>query len=169
MLRLLPAALILLFAAAPGLAQGNAAYGDAAGLNPRTTNGVLRMLDHGLRQCRSLDSVYRYDCYRQNYSDAARRLDGNAAYAPAAAALRQVESALQSVLRANADPATAPVRQRGRTYTAITTDAVPQSRAAFTRALDQARTQLLRSPDGTGDHFARIASRLDSDKVFLRS
>lgn len=165
--RLLTAALILLLAAAPVLAQG---YGSSSsGLNTRTTNKVVRLLEKGLKQCQALDSVYRYDCYRQNYRDAARQLDGKAAYAPAQQALREVEASLQGVLRANADPAAPQVRRRGQTFSAIQESAVPRSKATFTEALNQARTRLLRSPDGSGDHFARIASVLDSNKVFLRS
>lgn len=165
--RLLPAVLILILAATCSLAQG---YGNAkTGLNDRTTNRVVRLLEQGLRQCRALDSVYRYDCYRQNYQAAGKQLAGNPAYAPARQALRDVENTLAGVLNANADPAAKPLRRRGKSYAAITEAAVPRSKTAFTAALDEATTQLLRSTSSSGDHFARIASALDSDKVFLRS
>ncbi|SFU20945.1 hypothetical protein, partial [Sedimentitalea nanhaiensis] len=166
--RLLTAVLILLLAAAPPvLAQG---YGGlSSGLNNRTTNKVVRMLEKGLRQCQALDAAYRYDCYRQNYRDAAQQLDNNPAYAPAQKALRDVETTLQSVLRNDTDPATGSIRRRGRTFTAIQESAVPRSKAAFSAALDEARTRLLRSSSNPGDHFSRIASVLNSNKVFLRS
>ncbi len=168
MTRTLTAALILLLAlGAPVLAQS---YGQpSTGLNDRTTKRVVRLLEKGLKQCQALESVYRYDCYRQNYNTAARELDGKPAYAPAQKALRDVEGTLQRVLAANADPTAQQVRRRGKTFSAITADATPAAKAAFRDALDQAATQLLRSPDTGGDHFARIAGVLDSNKVFLRS
>lgn len=168
--RLLAPLLVLLLAATTVVAQGYGAnYGAATGLNNRTTNQVVRLLQQGLRRCQALESVYRYDCYRQNYRDAGQKLEGNDAYAPARQALRDVETALAGVLNANADAAAQPVRRRGKTYTAIAPAAVPRSKAVFTDALDTAATQLLRSPASSGDHFARIASVLDSEKVFLRS
>jgi uncharacterized protein YecT (DUF1311 family) len=168
MSRLLTILLILLISATGVMARG---YGDGdySGLNDRTTNRVVQLLRQGLRQCQALDSVYRYDCYRQNYRDAGRRLEGNAAYAPARKALKDVETTLAGVLNASADPAASPVRRRGRTFSAISESAVPRSKSAFIAALDEARTELLRSPSSSGDHFARIASVLDSEKVFLRS
>jgi hypothetical protein len=170
MTRLFTAALVLLLAATPAFAQGYGAYGAAeSGLSDRTTGKVVRLLEKGLRQCQALEAVYRYDCYRQNYRDAARQLDGNAAYAPARQALQAVEASLEAVLGANADPAADPVRRAGKSFNAIRENAIPQSKAAFGTALDDARTRLLRSRDGSGDHFARIANVLDSDKVFLRS
>ncbi|MBK0327607.1 hypothetical protein I5535_09880 [Rhodobacteraceae bacterium F11138] len=170
MSRLLSTVLILLLAAAPVLAQGYGGYGGASSkLSDHTTNKVVRLLERGLRQCQSLDSVYRYDCYRQNYGDAARRLDENPAYLPAQQALQHIEATLQNVLSANSDSAADTLRRRDKTFTAINSSAVPQSKAAFTAALETARTQLLRTPDTGGDHFSRIAKVLDSNKVFLRS
>ncbi|MDU9002289.1 hypothetical protein [Sedimentitalea todarodis] len=167
MTRLFPILLILVLAATGVLAQG---YGKAkSGLSDRTTNRVVRLLEQGLRQCRALESVYRYDCYRQNYQAAGKQLAGNPAYAPAQQALRDVEYTLANVVNANADPAAKPMRRRGKSFAAISEAAVPRSKAAFTAALDEATTQLLRSANSGGDHFARIASALDSDKVFLRS
>lgn len=167
MTRLLPAFLTLVLFAGSCLAQG---YGsDYSGISDRTTNRVVRLLEQGLRQCRALDSVYRYDCYRQNYRAAGRQLSGNAAYAPAQQALRKVEATLANVVNANADPAANTLRRRGKRFVAVRPDAVPASKAAFVAALDEAATQLLRSKGDGSDHFARIASALDSDKVFLRS
>lgn len=170
MTRLLSAILVLLLMAGGAMAQGYG-YGSNAktGLSDRTTTRVVRLLEQGLRQCRALDSVYRYDCYRQNYRAAGQRLAGNPAYAPAQQALRDVENTLAGVLNANADPAAKPLRRRGKSFAAISEAAIPGSRAAFTAALDQAATQLLRSSGSSRDHFARIAAALDSDKVFLRS
>ena len=161
-------ALLLLLAVAPPLwAQS---YGKpASGLSDRTTNRVVRLLERGLKQCQAIDTVYRYDCYRQNYQNAADQLEGNSAYAPAQKALRDVEGTLAAVLSKNADPNAQKVRRRGQTFSAIRPDATPKAKAAFRAALDDASTQLLRSSASSGDDFARIASVLDSNKVFLRS
>lgn len=167
--RLLPAILILVLTTTLGHAQGYGYGNSKSGLSDRTTNRVVRLLEQGLRQCQALDAVYRYDCYRQNYQAAGKQLTGNPAYAPAQQALRDVENTLAGVLNANADPAAKPLRRRGKRYSAISEVAIPRSKAAFTEALDEATTQLLRSAGSSGDHFARIASALDSEKVFLRS
>ncbi len=157
----------LLVAAMPVSAQS---YGNAkSGFSERTTNKVVRLLERGLKQCQAIDKVYRYDCYRQNYQSAARQLAGNPAYAPAQRALQEVEGTLETVLRKNADPAASQIRRKGKTFSAITPAATPKAKEAFRTALDQASTQLLRSSTVSGDHLARIASVLDSEKVFLRS
>lgn len=158
---------LLLTLALPLAAQ---TYGaPSSGLSDRTTNKVVRLLERGLTQCRRLDNIYRYDCYRQNYRMVSREIAGNAAYAPAYQALQQLETTLDTVLRQNADPTAQTLRRRGQTFSAIRPEAVSKSKAVFTAALDDTSTRLLRSPDGAGTHFTRIASALDSDKVFLRS
>ncbi|MDU9007102.1 hypothetical protein [Sedimentitalea todarodis] len=169
--RLLGVILILVLGATECTAQScRTDYGNnSSGLNDGTTNRVVRLLKQGLRQCQTLNSVYRYDCYRQNYRAAGRQLAGNPAYAPAQQALRDVETTLVAVLDANADPTTRPIRRRGKSYSAISERAIPRSKAAFAAALDGAATKLLRSVDSDSIHFARIASVLDSNKVFLRS
>ncbi len=168
MSRLVPALLSLLLAAGGALAQGYGYESSKTGLSDQTTDRVVRLLEQGLRQCQALDPVYRYDCYRQNYRAAGQQLDRNPAYAPARQALQDVESTLSGVLEANRDPAAKPERRQGKRFAAITTAAIPQSKAVFTSALDQAATRLLRSTGSSRDHFARIASALNSNKVFLR-
>ena len=158
---------LLLVLAQPLIAQS---YGKpSSGLTERTTNKVVRLLERGLNQCQRIDSVYRYDCYRQNYRKVAQEIAGNPAYDPAYKALQQLQSTLATVLQQNADTSAKKLRRRGQTYSAILPSAVPKSKAAFTATLNEASTRLLRSPDGTSNHFARIASALDSEKVFLRS
>lgn len=169
--RLLSAILILVLATTGCLAQGYGSSHDheRSSLNDQTTNRVVRLLERGLRQCQALNSVYRYDCYRQNYRAAGRRLTGNRAYAPALQALRNVEATLTDVLSSDADPGVQPFRRRGKSFSAISESAIPSSRAAFSAALDEAATELLRSANPGNNHFARIASVMDSEKVFLRS
>jgi len=139
------------------------------GLNNATTNRLVRTLERGLRLCQSLDAVYRYDCYRQNYKSAADRLQGNAAYAVPLAALRDIEQTLQTVVARNGDPAAAPKRKGGGTFRAVTPASTAKAKETFRRSLDAATTVLLRSKAGSGNHFARIAQVLDSDKVLLRA
>ncbi|MEP3331884.1 hypothetical protein [Sedimentitalea sp.] len=83
--RLLGFLLVLVLGATECTAQScRADYGNnSSGLNDRTTNRVVRLLKQGLRECQTLNSVYRYDCYRQNYRAAGRQLAGKPAYAPA--------------------------------------------------------------------------------------
>ena len=72
-------------------------------------------------------------------------------------------------MRRNADPATPPVRKRFQQFQPIKPAALPKAKAEFTKALDEAETALLRSPDQSGTHFARIAEAVHSNKVLLRT
>ena len=139
------------------------------GLNNAATNRLVRFLERGIRLCQSIDGVYRYDCYRQNYKTAADRLAGNGAYAIPLAALRDVEQALENVVARNADPSTK-VKRKGRaTFRAVKPDSTAKAKEIFRRALDEAATTLLRSSEGAGTHYTRIAQALDSNKVLLRA
>ena len=154
----------------PVLAAGYGYGGSGSkGLNNSTTNQLVRFLERGIRLCRSLDSVYRYDCYRQNYSSAADKLAGNAAYAVPMMALQSVEQTLERVVAQNADPTARTVRKRGGTFRAVKPASTAKAKETFRRALDEAATVLLRSDEGAGTHFARIAKALDSNKILLRA
>ncbi|MCF6233813.1 MAG: hypothetical protein L3J36_12075 [Rhodobacteraceae bacterium] len=159
------------FAASPVLMAGND-YGVSStktGLNNATTNKLVRFLERGIKRCRSLDSVYRYDCYRHNYNAAAGQLDGNAAYAVPLAAIRDLERVLQQVVARNGDP-NAPTARKGRgVFRAVKPASTAKAKEVFRQALDQAATKLLRSSEGAGTHYARIAQALDSNKILLRA
>ena len=172
-IRLLTLLLCLFTCISPVLAEGTGGYGyggsKSKGLSNATTNRLVRTLERGIRLCRSLDSVYRYDCYRQNYKTAADRLEGNVAYSVPLEALRDIERSLQTVVTLNADPTAAVVRKGGGTFRAVTPTSTARAKETFRRSLDDAATMLLRSAEANGDHFARIAQVLDSDKVLLRA
>ncbi|MFT7593007.1 MAG: hypothetical protein ACI8R4_000318 [Paracoccaceae bacterium] len=143
--------------------------GAAGGLSAATTKKVVRTLKRGIKDCRRLNSVYRYDCYRQTYRLAANHLNGRPAYRDALAALVAVERSLEQIVSRNADPAAPPLRKRFQQFQPIKPAALPKAKAQFTTALDQAETALLRSPDQGGAHFARIAEAVHSNKVLLRT
>ena len=169
--------LCLMLAAPPVPAAGygagaGAGYGGSSnkpGLNNATTNRLVRFLKKGIRQCRALDSVYRYDCYRQNYSAAAGHLAAKPAYAVPLAALRDVERSLERILARNGDPDTPALRKGGAVFRAVRPESTKRAKEVFRQALDQAATKLLRSAEGAGTHFARIAKALDSNKILLRA
>lgn len=143
--------------------------GTVGGLSATTTRLVVRTLKRGIKGCRRLDSVYRYDCYRQTYHLAANHLNGRPAYRDALTALVEVERSLDQIVRRNADPAAPPARKNFQKFRPIKPAALPRAKAEFTKALDEAETALLRSPELGGIHFARIAEAVHSNKVLLRS
>jgi len=150
----------------PVLAAG---YGGSGKLKDSTTNRLVRFLEKGIELCQSLDTVYRYDCYRQNYSSAAGKLAGRSAYAVPLAALLDVERVLNRIVAQNTDPTVAKVRKKGDTFRAVTPASTAKAKETFRQALDEAATVLLRSDQGSGTHFARIAQALNSNKILLRA
>ena len=187
--RLIPALVLLLGLgiASPGLAEdhGNGDLGDlggggpsgegtaspviGAGLANATTNKVVRILRNGVAKCKKVQKIYRFDCYRDTYRSAASSLDGKPAYADARMALKSVEAALDKIMITHADPTVRRKRKALKIYRPIKPSAVPQATVDLSRALDRAETLLLRSPDRTGTHYARIAQVVNSSKVLLRS
>ncbi|MCA0871941.1 hypothetical protein LCL97_13965 [Seohaeicola saemankumensis] len=149
---------------------GSTGEGASAGLSNATTRKVVRILKREFDRCQSVESIYRYDCYRQTYKLAGDQIAGNPAYAPALRALDGVETRLQTITRTNRDPA-APLKRKGfQTFTPIKPAAVPKSKVELRRALDEAETILLRSAADTGQvHFTKIAEAVNSNKVLLRS
>ena len=182
--RQIPALLVLLGLAIanPNLARGYGNGGDGggggegfsrggggAGLSNATTKKVGRTLTSGVARCLRVERIYRFDCYRQTYRLAASILNGRPAYTGARKALESVEAALEKIMQRHVDPAVPPKRKGFQTFRAIKPAAVPRATADLSRALDRAETMLLRSPDRTGTHYARIAEAVNSNKVLLRS
>ncbi len=165
--KIIAISLSLFISFSPALAAG---YGGGSGkLKDSTTNRLVRLLERSIKLCQSLDTVYRYDCYRQKYGSAAGQLAGNTAYAVPLGALLDVQVALDRIVAQNTDPAVSTIRKKGDTFRAITPSSTAQAKETFRQALDEAATELLRSGDRSGTHFARIAQALDSNKILLRA
>jgi hypothetical protein len=129
----------------------------------------VRTITRGVARCQRVDRVYRFDCYRQTYHLAASLLNGRPAYRDARKALESVEVALDKVMKRHVDPNVPRQRQGLQTYRAIKPAAIPRATAEMERALDKAETVLLRAPERTGNHYARIAEAVHSNKLLLRS
>lgn len=157
------------FSYGEGEGEGQGGGGGGAGLTNATTKTVVRTITSGLARCQRVERVYRFDCYRQTYRLAASLLNGRPAYRDALKALELVEAALDKVMDRNVDPNVRLKRQGFQTYRAIKPAAIPRATAEMDRALDKAETILLRAPDRTGNHYARIAEAVHSNKVLLRS
>lgn len=143
--------------------------GSGGGLNSGTTKAVVKKLTRGASRCGTVKRVYRFDCYRQFYRLANQEMNGIPAYADAQRALRLVEQALDRVVTQNADPATPPLRKGLQVLQPIKPEAVPRATQQVERAMQEAETILLRSPERGGVHYARIAEAVNSNKVLLRS
>ncbi len=170
--------LFCLSIASPGLSGGNGqgagggfggGEGGEAGLANATTDEVVKIITSGVERCRTIDPVYRFDCYRKTYRLAANFLNGRPAYADAQKALITVAETLEQIMARNGDPRVAPIRTGFQTFRPVKPASVPRARAELSRALDQAETVLLRAPERTGNHYARIAGAINSNKVLLRS
>lgn len=148
-----------------GGADGNGGFG----LSNSTTKKVTRIIDGGIRRCLRVAKIYRYDCYRQTYKQAVSFLNGRPAYADAQKALIAVEVSLDKITTRYADPQTPAIRKGVQKFHPIKAAAVPKAKVELTKALDQAETALLRTPERTGTHYARIAEAVHSNKVLLRS
>ena len=139
------------------------------GLLNSTTNRVVNKVLRTSQNCQALDLIYRFDCFRQHYKMLASRLEDNPSYAIPLQVFRDIEKTLEIIVAENADPAAKPLRNRGRTYRAITQASTAKATATFNQALSDASTMLLRSSSDNAGHFSRIAAALDSNKILLRS
>jgi hypothetical protein len=159
------------FSNTEGVSEGGTSGGSggAVGLSNAVTKSVVKSIKRGVARCQRVEKIYRFDCYRQTYKYASTLLFGRPSYAGALEALTSVEQALDQIMAREVDPHKPPVRQGFQQYRAIKPAAVPKATAALDRALSGAETLLLRSPERTGTHYARIAEALDSNKVLLRS
>ncbi len=152
-----------------GGGEGRASGGGASGLSNTTTKKVVRTITRGVDRCQRVERVYRFDCYRQTYHLAASLLNGRPDYRDARKALESVEVALDKVMKRHVDPTVPRKRQGLQVYRAIKPAAIPRATTEMDRALDKAETVLLRAPERTGNHYARIAEAVHSNKVLLRS
>jgi len=157
------------FAGGDGGSPNMSGSGSSSGLSSATTKKVVKTITNGAGRCQTIAKVYRFDCYRQTYRQAAKLLNGRPAYAGAQEALIAVEEALDRIMAQNADPQTRSIRKGFQTYKPIKPAAVPKATAQLDRALAEAETVLLRAPERTGTHYARIAEAVHSNKVLLRS
>ena len=152
-----------------GGSGGEEGDGGGSGLSNATTLALIRTLKRGMGKCGTLDRVYLFDCYRKVYQRAANQLNGRPAYAGALAALIEVEETLDQIVKSNADPLAAKERKAFEVFTPLKASAIPKATADFERALAKAETTLLRSPQHSQLHYARIAEVVHSNKVLLRS
>lgn len=134
------------------------------------TGSVVGSLESGIAQCQAIATVYRFDCYRQNYRRTGRLMNGKPDYRSAQKALRHVEGTLNSFIKKNTDKAAPRLSVGGMTYKAVKPETVKPGAAAFDQARSEAVTILLRSPDGNArQHYERIASVVGSNKLIIRS
>ena len=151
-----------------GSSDGDATTPNTA-LSKATTQKVVRTLTRGVRGCQKLDNVYRYDCYRQTYRQAANQMNGMPAYAGAQKVLADVEKVLERTIARNTDSTKPRVRRGLQRYRAIKPAALPRAKRDFLGALNKAEKQLLRSSGPAKTHYVRIAEAINTNKVLLRS
>lgn len=168
----LAAAAVLSCSATLALAGGDAGGTSATAsntLNNAATKAISRTISRGGERCARLETVYRYDCYRQVYRRAGQQVRGNTAYSEVARAMDQVERAIDTAVTRNLDP-TAPTKRRGlETYRPVKPSAEARVQQQSWQAIEQAKKVLLRSPASKQQHYTRIVAALDSNKTLLRS
>lgn len=139
------------------------------GLSSAVTNSVVLILTRDGERCNELPRIYKFDCIRQTYRRAARKLESNRSYQEAHQALDQVASTLSKAVAANRDTSQKKLRKGLNFYTPVKPAAIPQIKREGQRAMQKAETILLRSPAAKQVHYARIAEAVNSNKVLLRS
>jgi len=136
------------------------------------TGAVVKQLQRGTAECNRLDPVYRIDCLRQVYSRAAGATGNRPDYSGANSALRSLSRQLNGIVRQNLDRKAAKAKVGGRSYRAVTRDALRKANQLSSQAIQETRTKLLRSAGNSKKrkvHYARIANAVNSTKKILRS
>lgn len=147
---------LLVTAAAPALSQG----ANDAGFSSALTNRIASELRSGFDLCRTIDTVYRLDCYRQSYSDAARTLSNAAAYWEAQVALKRVDRTLTGVLSEFQDRDASRLRAGGNRLKAVQADAVQSAAVALSEAVGQAEKFLRQGNSVEIEYFGPIADEV---------
>lgn len=164
-------------ASAPATGTATPAAPQAA-VTPQVTAQIADAVGEGFDSCRTLNAGYQIDCMSQQLRRVAEQVAATGAYAPVNRALADASRKLAAIAQQDRDSGQPRVsvqhrNQSGiRTYAAVRTTSLAQSRAAAARVLEEVQTVLLRSAataDGRRSHFQRIAATMESGKVLLRS
>ena len=150
------AAALLIALAGPAASQG---MGDA-GFSTSLTNRIATELRQDFEVCRSIEQVYRLDCYRQSYSQAARTLSNAAAYWEAQVALKRVDRTLTGVLSDLQDRDASRLRAGGNRLKAVRSDAVASAAAALSETVKQAEAFLRQGNAAEIEYFGPIADEV---------
>lgn len=149
-----------------------------ATVTAQATQAISDAVGEAFDSCRTLTAGYQIDCMSQQLRSVAAQVAPGGAYGPVNIALEQAARKLAEIARRDRDGGQprVSIQHRGqsgvRTYAAVRTDTLAQSRAAAARVLDEVQTVLLRSAANSGNrraHFQRIAAAMESGKVLLRS
>ena len=149
-----------------------------ATVTAQATQAISEAVGEAFDSCRTLTAGYQIDCMSQQLRSVAAQVAPGGAYGPVNIALEQAARKLAEIARRDRDGGQprVSIQHRGqsgvRTYAAVRTDTLAQSRAAAARVLDEVQTVLLRSAANSGNrraHFQRIAAAMESGKVLLRS
>ncbi|MBN9669700.1 hypothetical protein [Roseibium aggregatum] len=136
------------------------------------TGAIVRQLQRGTAQCGRLDPIYRIDCMRQVYQQAAGATGNRPDYAAANSQLRKASRALNGILRQHGDRNAPKAKQGNRNYRAVARTALRQANRQASQAIEEAATKLLRSAGNSKKrkvHYTRIANAVNSTKKILRS
>lgn len=173
-LRPLSLTLVLSLSAASMASAGNSGNGGTRStnvtVNDKFTDQLIRDVSRDFNECLQLFEAYRFDCYSKTYRDAARKLKGSTDYQPAYEAFQTLEARIAQAVAANIDPTQKKLRKGFRRYDPVKPAALPALKRETIRAMEEAKTTLLRSPaPHQKPHFQKIAAVIDSNKVLLRS
>lgn len=151
------------------IAVANSANSYQLAFSDDFTGTIVKPLEDGILECQAIAAVYQFDCYRQSYRAAGRKMNGQKVYRDAQKALRLVETTLKSIVKKNADKSAPKLKVNGKTYKAVKPTAVKPGAAAFKQARAEAVTILLRANGQAKVHYARIANVVGSNKLIIRS
>ncbi len=136
------------------------------------TGAVVKQLQRGAAECNRLEPVYRIDCLRRVYAQAAGATGNRRDYAGANSALRSLARQLNGIVRQNLDRKAEKAKIGRNSYRAVTREALRKANSLAAQAIQETRTKLLRSAGNSRKrkvHYTSIANAVNSTKKILRS
>ncbi|MEM5585752.1 MULTISPECIES: hypothetical protein [unclassified Roseibium] len=136
------------------------------------TGAIVRQINRGTAECGRIDKVYRIDCMRQVYKQAAGATGNRRDYSAVNGELRKLSRTLNGIVGKNVDRKAGKIKVGNKSYRAVTRKALRQASGQASQAVSEAATKLLRSGGNAKKrkvHYTRIANAVNSSKKILRS
>jgi len=136
------------------------------------TGSFVNQIRRGAAECSRLEPVYRIDCLRRVFKQASGAGLNRPDYASASSELRRLSRTLNGILGKNVDRKAGKAKVGGKSYRAVTRQALRDANRQAARAIEEAATKLLRSAGNSKKrktHYTRIANAVNSTKKILRS
>jgi hypothetical protein len=136
------------------------------------TGAFVNQIRRGAAECSRLEPVYRIDCLQRVFKQASGAGQNRPDYSSASSELRRLSRTLNGIVGKNTDRKAGKAQVGGKSYRAVTREALRQANRDAAKAIEEAATKLLRSAGNSSKrktHYTRIADAVNSTKKILRS